>query len=222
MSWSLKQVQALIPEFFARLSIRRDSGPIDSIDALCRFVSTRSAFIAQKTLYGYLKTRMGTRYPSMFADDVYVASIDIAKMHVFAACLSDLTVYAVSRALRDAPDGSACSALAQRCFDSGLADNDEQAQRIDAFSVADAKAAFVQRLAFLDWQTASPGPALFKSSPKALVEWAPIAPELKRDDVEIVENSIRFSWRDVREQFERRINGPAIVAELSRPERSGH
>lgn len=219
---SLTKAWEFLPEFFARLSIRRDSGPIDTIDALCRFVSTRSAFVAQKTLYGYVKTRMGTRYPSMFADDVFVASIDIAKMHVFAACLSDLTVYAVSRALREAPQGPAHNTLAERCFESGLTDNEDQAQQVGAFSIAHEKAAFAQRLAFLNWQTASPGPALFTASPAALVKWSPIAPELKKDDVEIIENSIRFSWRDVREQFEKRINGPAIIAELSSPGRIGH
>ena len=222
VKWSARQAWDFLPEFFARLSIRRDSGPIDTTDALCRFVSTRSAFVAQKTLYGYLKTRMGTRYPSMFADDVYVASIDIAKMHVFAACLSDLTVYAVARALRGSPDAAAHRALAERCFDAGLADNDDQAQGVAAFSAADAKAAFARRTAFVDWQAVSPGPAQFTESPAALVEWAPIAPELKRDDVEIIENSIKFTWRDVRAQFEKRIDGPAIRSEQNSTERAGH
>lgn len=222
MNLSLKQVRAFLPEFLARLSIRRDSGPIDSIEELCRFVSTRSAFVAQKTLYGYLKTRMGTRFPSMFADDVFIASVDIAKMHVFAACLSDLSVFAVARALRDAPAGSAFGALAQRCFDTGLADNEEQAVRVTEFSGAHAKAAFLERLASFDWQAVSPGPDLFTASPKALVKWAPIAPELKKDDVEIVENSIRFSWRDMRAQLEKRIDGPAIAVQLSSLDRTGH
>ncbi|EIM73317.1 hypothetical protein A33O_16150 [Nitratireductor aquibiodomus RA22] len=40
---------------------------------------------------------MGTRYPSMFEDDVFIGSINIAKLHVFAACLSDLTIHAVAK-----------------------------------------------------------------------------------------------------------------------------
>ena len=219
MNLSLKQAWAFLPEFFARLSIRRDSGPIDSIDSLCRFVSTRSAFVAQKTLYGYVKTRMGTRYPSMFSDDVFVASIDIAKMHVFAACLSDLAVFAVSRALRDAPAGAldeqAYRALARICFEAGLADNRDQAQQVEAFSTTDATAVFERRLGFQNWSAESIGPALFTVSPAALVHWAPIAPELKREDTEIIENSIRFTWRDVRAQFEKRVDGAAIVDDLS-------
>lgn len=215
MTWSLGRIRDFIPEFFARLTVRRDSGPIDSIDGLCRFVSTRSAFVAQKTLYGYLKTRMGTRYPSMFEDEVFVASIDIAKMHVFAACLSDMSIYAVSRALRDDGDEKACALLAEICFDAGLADNEDQADRVAAFSIAEAKSAFTRRLAFLDWNALPPGSALFTASPAALVQWSPIAPELKKQDTEIIENSIRFTWREMRQQFEQRIDGASIAVELN-------
>ena len=215
MTLSLARIREFLPEFFARLTVRRDSGPIDTIEGLCRFVSTRSAFVAQKTLYGYLKTRMGTRYPSMFEDEVFVASIDIAKMHIFAACLSDMSVYAVSRTLSENRDGAACALLAEICFDAGLADNEDQADRVAAFSIAEAKSAFTRRLAFLDWPALVPGPALFTASPAALVQWSPIAPELKKQDTEIIENSIRFTWREMRQQFEQRIDGPAIAAELS-------
>lgn len=211
----LKQTLAFLPEFVARLRIRRDAGPIDSVLALCGFVSTRSAFVAQKTLYGYLKARMGTRYPSMFEDDVFVASIDIAKINVFAACLSDLAVYAVSRGLRDVDvDDTARRDLAVRAFESGIAANQDQIARVPAFSAEDAKEAFERRAAFVDWRDGPSGPALFTASPAALYEWAPIAMVLKRQDKEIVQNSIRFTWRDIREQFEKRLDGPALAADL--------
>ena len=214
MIWSMKQVRSFLPEFFARLGMSSDSASIDSLVALFRFVSTRSAFVAQKTLYGYVKTRMGSRYPRMFEDDIFIASIDIAKMHVFAACLSDLSLFAVSRLRRGGLDDAASRALAERCFDIGLADNDEQARRVEAFSPADAKAAFARRLAFIDWDAGVEGATLFTASPAALYEWAPIAPNLKRHDKEIVENSIRFTWRDMRTQFDKRLDIAAIIAEL--------
>lgn len=216
MVWSLKQAYAFLPEFFARLTVRRDSGPIDSIDSLCAFVSTRAAFVAQKTLYGYLKTRMGTRYPSLFEDDVFVASINLAKLQVFAACLSDLAVYAAARALRDEPvEDSLRRDLALFCFRKGLADNEEQARGVQGFSVEDAEAEFQRRLAFQDWHCGSTGAGFFTASPAALYHWAPIAPELKKDDKEIVENSIRYTWREMRTQFDKRVQGAAVAADLS-------
>ena len=215
MIGALKQAWEFLPEFLARLSVRRDSGPIDGVEVLSAFVSTRAAFIAQKTLYGYLKARMGTRYPSMFEDDVFVTSIDIAKMHIFAACLSDLSIFAVSRALREEPvEEPLLRQLALHCFQHGLAENREQANRTEDFSVPECLAAFERRLAFVDWRSGPGGADLFTASPKALFEWAPIAPRLKKDDKDIVENSIRFAWRDIRVQFDKRIDGAALAADL--------
>lgn len=213
----LTKALAFLPDFVARLTIRRDSGPIDSLESLCAFVSTRSAFVAQKTLYGYLKARMGTRYPSMFENDVIISSVNIAKLNVFAACLSDLAIYAAWRSLRDASFGAPdYRDLALRCFKRGLDDNHEQILGIEAFSLTDALTDFERRLALHDWDSARAAPELFTASPAALFKWAPIAPELKRDDQEIVENSIKFTWRDIRAQFEKRIDGAGIAADLNR------
>ena len=212
----LTKILDFLPQFVARLRIRRDSGPIDSVDALSTFVSTRSAFVAQKTLYGYLKTRMGTRYPSMFEDDVIISSINIAKMHVFAACLSDLAIFAAFRALHsETTDESAYRDLALRCFRRGLTDNEEQALSIERFSPVEAQTDFERRLAFHDWGSSLPAPELFTASPAALFDWAPIAPQLKRDDKEIVQNSIKFTWRDVRVQLDKRVDPVAIAADLT-------
>ncbi|NIA69957.1 hypothetical protein HBA54_15240 [Pelagibius litoralis] len=212
----LKMALNFVPDFVARLTVRRDSGPLDSLDSVCSFVSTRSAFVAQKTLYGYVKTRMGTRYPSMFENDVLISSVNIAKMNIFAACLSDLAIYAATRTLRDAsPDGAVYRDLALRCFKRGLSDNEEQVLSTNAFSPSEALAAFEQRLAFQDWYGGLPAPELFTASPAALFKWAPIAPELKRQDKEIVENSIRFTWRDVRAQFEKRIDAAGVATDLN-------
>ena len=53
-------------------------------------------------------------------------------------------------------------------------------------------------------------------SPRALLRWAPIEDKLKKFDGEIVENSVKFSWRDIREQFQKRIDGAAVCADWSR------
>jgi hypothetical protein len=215
MSLLLQKAKSLLPVFLDRLTIRRESGPLDSPECLRHFVSTRAAFMAQKTLYGYLKTRMGTRYPSMFEDEVLIASIDIAKLQVFAACLSDLALYAANRALEgtEVPP-EARRDLARACFDQGLADSADAAVGVEAFSAAEAKAAFERRLAFWDWDDGPKGADIFSESPAALVRWAPIAPELKQFDREIVENSIKFKWRDARRDFERRLDAAAVAAAL--------
>ncbi|HMA13675.1 MAG TPA: hypothetical protein VKP12_02740 [Kiloniellaceae bacterium] len=219
MSPFLARARALLPVFLARLTARRDSGPIDTVDGLAAFVSTRAAFIAQKTLYGYMKTRMGTRYPTVFENDEMILSIDIAKLHIYAACLADLALFAASRtragAAQAIPD-EACRALALACFRRGLADNAAPAAAVDAFSAAAVEAEFERRLAFWDWVDGPKGAEIFSESPAALVRWAPIAPELKQLDREIVENSIKFKWREVRADLDRRLDAGAVAAEARR------
>ena len=47
----------------------------------------------------------------------------------------------------------------------------------------------------------------------ALIEWAPIADELKILDEAIVRNSMRFKWKKVRDQFEKLIDADAVLAD---------
>jgi len=212
MTSILEQAGFLWREVAGRLTVRRDTAPIDDVNKLQDFVGTRSAYVAQKTLYGYVKTRMGTRYPRMFEDERLIASLNIAKMYIFAACLSDLTVYAVAIALHDKPIGNdERGKLAGRCYGAALRQNTGEAP--EQFSAPRCADEFEQRLRETDWRACAPQPDNFTASPKALFRWAPIADELKKFDREIVQNSIKFSWRDVREEFHKRVNGDAIYAD---------
>jgi hypothetical protein len=197
------------------LSMRRDTSPIDSVAALEGFVTTRSTFIAQKTLYGYVKTRMGIRYPAMFEDKNIIASLNIAKMHVFAACLSDLTIYAVAVALRGRPVGNDDrQKMARRCYTAGMRETAVGAPA--EFSAQDCIDEFDRRLDGTDWQRGALQPENFSRSPAALVRWAPIADNLKKFDDEIIENSVKFAWLDVREQFNNRLDAVAVADDWAR------
>ncbi len=212
LSAKLVSALALLRQFASRLTVRRDTAPIDSVEALYGFVSTRAAFVAQKKLYGYLKARMGTRYPSMFEDEAFVASVNIAKMHVFAAALSDLAVHAVARVgAGSALDDAGRHGLAQRCFRAGLADN--AAEMRDEATLAAWLTAFDARLEGVQWANLVAGGDAFSESPRALLHWAPIADRLKRYDAEIVENSIRFAWIEIRRDLARRLDARAVAAD---------
>ena len=60
------------------------------------FIQTKSAWVTQVTLYGYLKTRMGTRYVLHFENDEFMKSVDSAKWNIYAVALQDLTFFAFS------------------------------------------------------------------------------------------------------------------------------
>ncbi len=211
--FSVSRISALIPGNWRRIfGIRFDKSAIQDVDNLVEFVQTRSAYVAQTSLYGYLKTRMGTRFRQVFEDDKFQPSINKAKWRTYGACLSDLTVFAAAITGSENRLGkSEISDLALKCFEAAVQ------QTFDDAEAAEVRAEIVERfearIKQTHWPNAAIGDNAFTSSPKVLLDSAPIADELKAQDVEIVTNSIRFRWRDVREQLRKRIDRDAICAE---------
>ena len=81
------------------LPVRKFTNKFRSINSkkdLQNFVQERSAHVTQTTLYGYLKTRIGTRYAIMVEDEKFSNSINIAKWNIYVAAISDLTLYVFS------------------------------------------------------------------------------------------------------------------------------
>ena len=66
---------------------------IDEVESLRSFVSSRSSYMSQVSLYGYLKARAGTRYVSLIKDPLFASSMKTARNRIFFACLMDLTLY---------------------------------------------------------------------------------------------------------------------------------
>lgn len=193
--------------------IRLNKRPITSMEELTDFIQTRAAYIAQTSLYGYLKTRMGVRYPTVFEDAVFVESINLAKWHVFAACVADLSIFAAATAASQSSlAGGREAELARYCFDTALAAGLDEVRLGEIREQA--RTAFDKRIGQVAWAAAATGETAFTASPEALVRWAPIADELKQYDHEIVVNSIRFRWRDVRDQLRKRADRAAILADF--------
>ena len=69
---------------------------IKSLDELEEFIQSKSAWVSQVTLYGYLKTRMGTRYVLHFENDEFMKSVNLAKWNIYAVALQDLTFFTFS------------------------------------------------------------------------------------------------------------------------------
>ncbi len=186
----------------------RDS-PVSTVSELARFAETRSKFVSQITLYGYIKTRAGTRYTSLFEDDVFASSLNIAKWEIYLACLGDLSIYTAAKVAGGATEDA--KALATHIFDTSIHDEEIHKDRPQGF--AEATKAFHARARLIDWSNVLDGENSFESSLTALVEWAPIADELKINDVQIVRNSMRFKWKTVRDQAEALLQADAIITE---------
>jgi hypothetical protein len=199
----------LLREYFS-FSRLKGLRPVDDRASLKDFLNTRASFVAQTSLYGYLRTRAGMRYPELFDDDPFVVSINIAKWQIWLACLSDLAVYAGGLLLQH-PRASQeqVSQLLRDVVNEILADTGVPKDAGDKFEQSAEHVR--QRLALCNWQEFEDGEQAFSHSPPALVEWAPIVDELKQMDEAIVINSVRFRWQKVRQDLRKALNVAALL-----------
>ncbi len=187
--------------------------PIDSPEALGRFLNTRASFIAQTSLYGYLRTRAGMRYPELFDDDEFVVGINHAKWHNWLDCLGDLSVYAGSRLAQVEPRETArVGAMIAVLVDEILAETGTPPDSGPGFPAHAER--LRDRLRRTDWLAIGEAEAAFTDSPASVVRWAPVMDQLKELDEEVVLNSVRFRWQEVRRHFARELDIEAMVAAL--------
>ena len=168
---------------------------INSKADLENFVQERSAHVAQTTLYGYLKTRIGTRYALMVEDEKFTESINIAKWNIYVAAISDLTFYVFSylidkKNLKENDSEKIFLNILDKEFKNGL----------DKKIYENAKNEFIVKAKSINWHNYHLGNP-FKESGLALYKWSPIADELKVLDKEIVLNSIMLKWNLVENEF---------------------
>ena len=199
----------LLREYFDFRRLRRLE-PVHDRQTLKEFLSTRASFVAQTSLYGYLRTRAGMRYPELFDDDIFVESINIAKWQIWLACLSDLAVYAGGLLMKHPNvNEQHVAELILQIVNEILADTGTPEEAGDKFA---SNADHVrQRLILCQWSTVTDDEQPFSHSPPALVEWAPIIDELKQMDEEIVINSVRFRWQKVRRDLREILDAGAIL-----------
>lgn len=195
-------------DYFGSLGQNRNE-PVTNRAALRRFLETRASYIAQTSLYGYLRTRAGMIYPQLFDNDAYVQSINIAKWHLWLACLSDLSIYAGGLLAQRSPTSTQSGAIIQQLVAAILEDTGIPKDAGEDFA---AHAARVQaRLAGCHWEKVRDDDTAFTESPTALIRWAPVIDRLKELDEEIVRNSVRFRWQEMRRHLRQHLDADAVL-----------
>ena len=173
---------------------------IDNFDSLEDFIQTKSAWVTQVTLYGYLKTRMGTRYVLHFENDVFMSSVNIAKWNIYAVALQDLTFFTFSYLKKNFQYNGVDRA--KEIFLKIL--DDEISNKMPLDIIENAKKSFDERLRNINWDLYY-NDLPFNPSALSLYKWAPIAEDLKTLDRKIVLNSVILKWDIVKKEFRERI-----------------
>jgi len=185
---------------------------IDEIESLMSFVSSRSSYITQVSLYGYLKARAGTSYVSLIKDPIFASAMKNARNNIFFACLTDLTLYVLKTILNRKQDNfQNFDSLALHFFTQTLAKVSQEVFEI--LKREDIILKFENHLRKHNWKDTDDSHDFFSGSRSALLKWAPVVEEFKILDEEIVSNSIRFKWLRVCQEFEKFIDFEKIKLE---------
>ena len=174
---------------------------IKNLDDLETFVQTKSAWVTQVTLYGYLKTRMGTRYVLHFENDEFMSSVNLAKWNIYAVALQDLIFFTFSylKANYNYNETNNAQEIFMKILD------DETSNKMPLNIIEKAKKNFNKRYQNMNWEKYY-NDLPFNPSALSLYEWAPIAEDLKTLDRKIVLNSVILKWDIVKKEFKERVN----------------
>ncbi len=180
------------------------------------FVGYRAAYVAQTTLYGYIRTRAGLQHFQLFNDDQFNAALRPARNRVFVACASDLAVFAAARvAIEDRAGAVQAPELASALFLNAL-----EKLAVDPLPDAEMQSlreAELVRFRLIDWPKMVSGDAAFQRSVRSVIAEAPLIDDLKVLDEDIVINSVRFKWQEVRAELVHRLDASAMIAQLNHP-----
>tara|TARA_B100000029_G_scaffold181588_1_gene179263 strand:+ start:417 stop:1043 length:627 start_codon:yes stop_codon:yes gene_type:complete len=174
---------------------------IKNLTDLKNFIQRKSAWVSQETLYGYLKTRMGTKYVLMFDDEIFLGSINKAKWNIYVVSLQDLTFYCLSYIKNNLNIDHTLKA--KDIYQEIL--NEEEKNEMPKDVMESSTKEFSMRLEKVDWETYHTN-LPFNESALALYNWSPIAEELKKLDKKIVLNSMMLKWNNVKKEFSNLIN----------------
>ena len=173
---------------------------LSNLDELESFIQSKSAWVTQVTLYGYLKTRMGTRYVLHFENDKFMSSVNLAKWNMYSVAIQDLTFFTFSylKANLNYDEVEKAKEIFFKILD------DEISNKMPLEIIDEAKKHFNERLQNMNWDTYY-NDLPFNQSALSLYKWAPIADELKELDRKIVLNSVILKWDVVKKEFKERV-----------------
>ena len=173
---------------------------IKNLDELEEFIQSKSAWVSQVTLYGYLKTRIGTRYVLHFDNEEFMKSVNLAKWNIYAVSLQDLTFFSFSylKVHFNFEEMDKAKEIFLKILD------DETSNNMPPDIIEEAKKSFNERLEKINWENYY-SDIPFNQSALSLHKWAPIADELKLLDRKIVLNSSILKWDVIKKEFMQRI-----------------
>ena len=180
--------------------------PLTKQSELVEFIHRNASFVSQVTLLTYIKARAGTQYPKLFENTEYLESIEIARSHLYASCVADLAFYVINEhclnAIKRKTIQFIMSNLVEEVFSFAECDENIFKELYEMKKQCEKQLKVLKRDAI--------NHKLFKMSSDTFFRWTPMAEEFKKEDEEIMRNSIHFRWIEVRREVRERIR-PSLI-----------
>ena len=185
----------------------RPKKPISQLSELIEFIHRNASFVSQVVLLTYIKARAGTQHPKLFENREYLKSIEIARSNIYASSVADLIFYVINEhCLKEIKDKIhfILPNLVDEVFK--FAKYDEKV--VEEFNKMRKRCK--EQINTLNIENTDH--KLFKMSSDTFFKYAPMAEEFKKDDEEIMRNSILFKWIEVRRELRSRIKPSQIFS----------
>ena len=197
-----------------RLQARLRPAPIDTTQALGKFLEERAALIAQKCATDYCRGKTGLASYALFTEKPFLDAFDVCRWETFAAVLGDLVILAEGQLRAHVPADKRlqlCAAL-HGLYASILDAMPATAHRPQGWT--DVTVSFATRL-----QSASAAPVrkaveIAAYSAKRLFDTLPIHINMRKLDEEVVQGAVRFRMIAVSQELERRIAPTRLAGAL--------
>jgi hypothetical protein len=195
----VKQVKGVFKDFLIDPAKKTFLGEkkITNFDDLRNFISNKSAFVSQFTLYGYLRTRMGgINFYKSLNDVPFSTSVNIARWNIYLVSVQDLLVFTFSY-IYNKQDRNIIN-HASLFFKKILEEQSPFGLEVELKNKSIEE--FDERIKKVNWHMAYKQKP-FEKSCEALFSWSPIADQLKDLDKEIVVNSMDVQWQNIMIDF---------------------
>ena len=185
----------------------RKKEPITDIENLLKFIHSSCSFVSQVSLITYIKARAGTQYPKLFENSEYLESIDIARSNIYGSSVVDFIYYIFKEYFNEILNQQNLILLSQSLLKDVfiLADKEEiklkNLKKIQKKSIEELNELFLK----------AADHKIFNMSSNAFVKWAPMIEDYKKEDEEIMRNSIHFRWIEIRREVRSRIQAKNLI-----------
>lgn len=188
--------------------------PAGDVAGLLNFLDREAAFLSQQASIEYSRARTGLLAQRIFNEDAFIAALEICRWEAFAAVLADMIVITEGRLRPFLPSHQLELRTAlERAYGDILGRYPLPEHRSHGWG--EVLAALPPRLARAQLGPPRPPHSVAVRSAKRLFDTLPFHPSVRKNDKEMVVNSVRFGMIRFCERMAEKLDLPAIAQSIA-------